>query len=263
MNISAINDVPVTSLIIAGLDPSGGAGVVADIRAMHAMGVYAACVITALTVQDTRGVAALNPVDAGIIAEQLDMLLGDIHPASTKTGILPTSETVAAVAERSSMMGKIVIDPVFVSSSGALLATEEAVEAVIHDLMPFCEIITPNISEAERISGIRIKTLADAERAAVAIHKMGAKAVCVTGGHWPGEPVDVFCDQDGTARLAALDERATTDLHGTGCIFATFAAASLAVGDGIATAVRNAKQQCRDAISSPVFPGSGAGVPWI
>lgn len=254
---------PMTSLIIAGLDPSGGAGVVADVRAMHAMGVYAACVVTALTVQDTSTVAALNPVDPVVIADQLDMLLGDIHPVSTKTGILPTSDTVAAVAERLPMMGKLVIDPVFISSSGALLATEAAVEAVINDLLPLCELITPNIGEAERISGIRIDTLADAERAAAAIYSMGAKAVCVTGGHWPGEPVDVFYDQDGTARLAALGERAAADMHGTGCIFATFAAASLAVGDDTATAVRNAKRHCRDAMSFPFFPGSGAAVPWL
>ncbi|MHB1381705.1 MAG: bifunctional hydroxymethylpyrimidine kinase/phosphomethylpyrimidine kinase [Thermoleophilia bacterium] len=258
-----MKDDPGTSLTIAGLDPSGGAGVVADIRAMKYLGVYAACVVTALTVQDTRGVAALNPVDAGIIADQLDLLLSDIHPASTKTGILPSREVVEVVAGRSSLMGKLVVDPVFVSSLGAELAPEAAVEALIGEILPRCELITPNIAEAERISGIRIESLADAERAAATIHAMGARAVCVTGGHWPGDPVDIYCDQDGTARLAAAGDRAAADFHGTGCIFAALAAASLANGNGTATAVRDAKRYVREALEAAIVPGSGTAVPWL
>ena len=249
-------------LTIAGFDPSGGAGIIADIRACTAVGVYGLGVITALTVQDTHGVASLNPVDHSLVADQLDLLLSDIRVDCAKTGILPTSEMVAAVAGRLSRIGKLVIDPVFASTAGAALADKTAFNAVIEKLIPSCELVTPNIHEAEVISGIAVRSVDDAIEAAAAIRTLGAQSVCVTGGHWTGAPVDIFLDGNEARLFRTSARRIERELHGTGCTFSALAAACLAGGATSAEAVEYANRHTSAAIVKAVQPGAGMAVPW-
>lgn len=262
MSTSPMASRPKVSLTIAGLDPGGGAGVIADTRAMYVAGAYPVGVVTALTVQDTNGVAELAPVDAGILGRQLDMLLGDVRVASAKTGILPDAASVNVVAARAQRLGQIVIDPVFVSSSGASFASPSAVDAMISELLPLCELITPNIMEAERISAMKIVSLEAAEEAAALIHSLGAGSVCITGGHWQEESVDIFYDGAGARRLEEDSSRVPGRFHGTGCIFSALAAAYLALGRDAEDAVRLAKKMSWRAMENALRPGSGMAVPW-
>lgn len=249
-------------LSIAGLDPSGGAGVIADARAIGSAGAYATCIVTALTGQNTRGVQSLNPVGGQLLASQLDALLDDVAIDCTKTGILPNPGAVDAVADRRDRLGRLVIDPVCVSSSGTPLAADDTAAALISRLVPVCDLITPNTAEAERLSGIRVETPDEAALAAEAIHAMGAASVCVTGGHLSGEPVDVYCDAAGVKIIDQPAGRVPGRIHGTGCLFSALAAAFIATGSDTEAAVRAARQASHAAIANAVSPGGGMAVPW-
>jgi len=249
-------------LTIAGLDPSGGAGVIADTRAFVAAGVYGAAVVTALTVQDTRGVGSVNAVDPDLMAAQLDLLLADIIFDSAKTGMLPTGEAVSVVADRTDRLGSLVVDPVFISSSGAPLADQDAIKATVELLLPACALATPNVLEAELISGASIESAEQAVEAARSILELGAGAVCITGGAWTDEPVDVFLDGSGVRMIRAAGPRLPGDPHGTGCFFSAMAAVCLAQGDGAAAAAEKAARTTYRAIAAAVQPGAGNSIPW-
>src|ERR1051326_2112574 len=181
MNTQAIKQV----LTIAGSDSSGGAGIQADIKAMSANGVFAMSVITAITAQNTEEVTDVFELPVSIIEAQLDAVFDDFDVAAVKTGMLSSVEIVKAVAKmlRPQKVANLVVDPVMVAKSGQALLKPEAMEALKRDLIPLALVITPNVQEAEQLSGLPIKTLADARQAAKAIHKLGCKHVLIKGGH--------------------------------------------------------------------------------
>ncbi|HXI31806.1 MAG TPA: bifunctional hydroxymethylpyrimidine kinase/phosphomethylpyrimidine kinase [Vicinamibacterales bacterium] len=176
-----------TALTIAGSDPSGGAGVQADLKTFAAFGLYGACAITAVTVQSTKGVEAVAPLAADLVTAQIEAVAGDLTIAATKIGMLATAAIVEAVAAAIEELDLplVVVDPVLVSSSGERLLDADGVAALRHLLLPLARVVTPNIPEAEALSGIRIVSPDTMRDAARRIHDMGARAVIITGGHAP------------------------------------------------------------------------------
>ena len=209
------------ALTIAGSDPGGGAGIQADLKTFAAFGVYGASAITAVTVQSTRGVEAVEPLSADLVTAQIEAVAGDLRIDVTKIGMLATAAIVEAVAAaiKELELPLVVLDPVLVSSSGARLLDADGVQAMCLELLPLARAITPNIAEAEALSGRRIGSPAEARDAARRIHDMGAASVIVTGGHGPGtkdqgpgtESIQVFDEDDLVARFVVdqlVDQRA-------------------------------------------------------
>src|SRR5262245_543488 len=222
-----------TVLTIAGSDPSGGAGIQADLKTFAAFGAYGASAITAVTVQNTLGVDAVSPLAADLVGAQIEAVAGDLEIHATKTGMLATSAIVEAVtaAIDELELPLVVVDPVLVATSGARLLDEDGVRALRSELLPRARVVTPNVPEAEGLSGTIIRSLDDAREAARRIRDLGARAVVITGGHGPslsGAVVDLLLD-DGEFhefRTARVDARA----HGTGCTFASAVGAGLGPG---------------------------------
>ncbi|MEL6364919.1 MAG: bifunctional hydroxymethylpyrimidine kinase/phosphomethylpyrimidine kinase [Pseudomonadota bacterium] len=250
--------IPPRILIIAGSDPSGGAGVQADIKTVTALRGYAMAAITALTVQDTRGVHAVHGVPADVVAAQARACLEDIDADAVKIGMLGSAETVAAVAELlRDFTGPIVLDPVLAATSGDSLATEGVREAILDRLLPLATLATPNRPETEALAGGPITTLEEREAAGRRLLKRGARAVLAKDGDGTGDRlVDLLVTADGTARYedARIETRHT---HGTGCTLASAIAVELAKGADIETAVGTARAYVRRAIETA--PGFGAG----
>ena len=249
-----------TVLIIAGYDPSGGAGVLADAKAVAAMECYGAAAITSLTFQNTKGVFGAEHQSAETLAAQLEPIFDDFAVDAVKTGMLPTAETIAATvaALEAHAHGPVVVDPVVRSTSGFDLVDEAALGALVTRLFPLAAVVTPNVVEAERITGERVESHADMARAARAMVKMGAAAALVTGGHLEldGLAVDVLFD--GVSVHTFSDRRvASTSTHGTGCTLASAIAAGLARGRSLAVAVAAAKTYVTEAIRRA--PGLGGG----
>lgn len=251
-----------SALTIAGLDPSGGAGAIADLRAFDAVGVYGAAVITALTVQDSHGVKAVETVDSELLGSQLDLLSDDLDIACAKTGLITEVPTVRVIAERAGRFGALVVDPVFASSSGFVFAEAETIAAVIEILLPLCQLVTPNTHEAQIISGVLVESIEQAAEAAEAIRRLGAASVCVTGGHQEEGPVDVFVDDNGTRLFRSSEIRLEGGFHGTGCLFSAFATAYIALGNPPQAAVEAAHRDTHAAINRAVQPGKGSNIPW-
>ena len=222
------------ALTVAGSDPSGGAGIQADLKTFSALGVYGTAVLTALTAQNTRGVTGVHPVPADFVGLQLRTLLDDVDVHATKLGMLGTADVVrevaAVLAER--RPGPVVCDPVMVATSGDRLIDEEAVAAVRTDLLPVADLITPNVPEAAALLGVQPVTEADGlPDQARALLDLGPRAVLLKGGHLGGdESVDVLATAEGiwTTRR---DRVATTATHGTGCTLSS-AIAALAARSG-------------------------------
>src|SRR6185295_19385568 len=198
------------ALTIAGSDPSGGAGVQADLKTFAAFGLYGASAITAVTVQSTKGVEAVAPLAADLVTAQIEAVAGDLTIAATKVGMLATAAIVEAVAAAIEELDLplVVVDPVIVSSSGERLLDADGVQALIAELLPRARVITPNIPEAEALSGLRIRSADDARRAAARIVDMGASAVIITGGHDAGPNV-VDLVYDGEAFSEFVTPRAS------------------------------------------------------
>jgi hydroxymethylpyrimidine/phosphomethylpyrimidine kinase len=247
-------------LIVAGSDSGGGAGIQADIKTVTALGGYAATAVTALTAQDTLGVHGVHPVPPDFIARQMALVLADIGADAVKTGMLGDAsviEAVAAVLESNARGVPLVLDPVMVAKGGARLLDEDAVSALATRLLPLAFVITPNLPEAEVLTGRRITGPADMEAAARDLVARGARAALVKGGHLEAvEVVDVLADADGVRRFSAprIDSRST---HGTGCTLASAIACSLAQGMALADAVARARAYVRRAIETA--PGFGKG----
>jgi len=245
------------ALSIAGSDPSGGAGIQADLKTFHQFGVYGEAVITLLTAQNTMGITRVEVVPAQLVNEQLRAVLEDIPPGAAKTGALGSAEVATAVARAASEFDfALVVDPVLVSSGGWPLASAEAVEAIRKELLPRAALAMPNLGEAEVLSGFPVHTLDDMRRAACAIYKMGPRAVLIKGGHLTGDAIDILYDGSEWReyRVARIETRHT---HGTGCVYSAAVTAGLARGLAIAGAVAQAKAFITEAIRTG--PGLGAG----
>jgi hydroxymethylpyrimidine/phosphomethylpyrimidine kinase len=245
-------------LAVAGSDSGGGAGIQADVKTITALGAYAATAITALTVQDTRAVYAVHPVPPSLVREQIERALADPGADAVKTGMLVDAATIAAVAAalRPAARLPVVVDPVMVASSGMRLLAEGAAAALRSELFPLAALLTPNVPEAELLSGISIRDRASMERAAVAL---GPRPVLVKGGHLPGETVlDVLASEVGITFLEEL-RLPGPPRHGTGCTLASAIAAGLAQGMTLLDAVRRARAYLQAAIATAPAIGAGAG----
>ena len=248
------------AMTIAGSDSGGGAGIQADLKTFSALGVYGSSTLTAITAQNTVGVTMVHEIPIDIIVAQIDAVLSDIGADAVKTGMLASSaivETVAAEMERH-QVSRLVVDPVMVAMSGDRLLREDAVEALRTRLIPLAAVVTPNIPEAEALTGLKIETDEDVRRAAEAIVQLGARAVVVKGGHREGPATDLFYDGVRFQEFSAprID---TVNTHGTGCTFASAVAAGLAKGLEVVESVELAKDYVTEAIrrSFPVGHGHG------
>ena len=247
-------------LIVAGSDSGGGAGIQADLKTVAALGGYATTAVTALTAQDTHGVHAVHPVPPAFVQRQMRVVLDDIGADAIKTGMLGDAATVLAVAEVLATYARdmpVVLDPVMVAKGGATLAGTEAVRAMMSHLLPLATVITPNIPEAETMTGRRIATVVDMRDAAIGLLRMGAGAVLLKGGHLAGDDVvDLLATPDGIEMMSA-PRIESLHTHGTGCTLASAVAIGLAQGMSLRDAVVRARRYVRLAITSA--PGYGGG----
>ncbi len=250
---------PPVALTIAGSDPSGGAGIQADLKIFHQFQVYGEAAITLLTVQNTRGVTRVEPAPAEIIRQQVEAVISDIPPQAAKTGALGGVEQVEVVAAMAAAFPfPLVVDPVMTSKQGARLLTNEAESAIRTRLLPHCALVTPNIAEAEVLSGSTIDDLTGVEEAVRRIAQLGPGAVLVKGGHLEGAPIDVLYFRGAIHRLRGK-RVPTQHTHGTGCVFSAAITALLAHGLALPDAVRSAKQFIQRAIETAPGLGSGPG----
>jgi hydroxymethylpyrimidine/phosphomethylpyrimidine kinase len=253
--------IPKQVLTIAGSDSGGGAGIQADIKAMSANGVFAMSVITAITAQNTEEVTAVFEIPPAVIAAQIDAVFDDFEVAAVKTGMLSSSSIVETVAKmlKPQQVVNLVVDPVMIAKSGHPLLKPEAIEAVKKLLFPLALLVTPNVHEAQQLSGIKITSLADARRAAKVIHGFGCQYVLIKGGHLLVERgTDLLYDgRFFTVFKGEFIE--TSHTHGTGCTYASAIAAHLARGRSIVDAVQTAKTYVTEAIRHGLAIGHGSG----
>lgn len=230
-------------LTIAGSDSSGGAGIQADLRTFAALGVHGATAITAITAQNARGVSVIEPLRADLVTAQMEAS-ADGSIAATKIGMLATAPIAEAVAAAIDALELplVVLDPILASTSGTRLLDDDGVQTLLLELLPRVLVVTPNIPEAEALSGVRIGSAADARRAAERLHSMGAAHVIVKGGHGGGaEAVDVLFDGRGFREFHA-PRIAGPGIRGTGCSYSSALAAFLAQGDALPRAAEKAQQ---------------------
>ncbi len=250
--------VPV-ALTIAGSDPSGGAGIQADLKTFHQFGAYGEAVITLLTVQNTVRVSRVEVMPAWLVEEQIAAVVEDIPPTAAKTGALGSAETVAAVARAAADFAfPLVVDPVMVSTHGLELLPPAAVRAIRELLLPYAALAMPNVPEAEVLTGTTIRTLEDVRRAACLIRGMGARAVLIKGGHLASDPTDVLFDGVEYREFPA-PRIATRHTHGTGCTYSAAVTAGLAAGFELGEAVARAKRFIHEAIRGNPGLGHGCG----
>jgi hydroxymethylpyrimidine/phosphomethylpyrimidine kinase len=248
-------------LTIAGSDSSGGAGIQADLKAIEANGARAATAVTAVTAQGTMGIAGVWTLPAAAVERQIEVVLDDLDVAAIKSGMLGDGSVLRAVA---ALLGRrrprcYVLDPVLVATSGWRLLPEPCVELLRSELLPLATIVTPNVEEAEVLSGIEIRDVGGAERAGRRLLELGAGAVLVKGGHLAAAPAtDVLVTPRGVERFAG-EPVLTRHLHGTGCVLSAALAAHLARGRALGEAVRAAKAFVTEAIRHGWAPGRGPG----
>lgn len=243
--------VAVVALTIAGSDPSGGAGLQADLLTFAALGVHGASVVTALTAQNTLAVRAIAPVDPTFVAQQLDAVLDDLDVRAAKTGMLHRAAVVEAVAERlaARAVPHLVVDPVIVATTGVVLLEPAGVAALRARLLPLATLVTPNLGEAEALTGRPVADPAGMREAARALVGAGARAALVKGGHLPGDALDVLYDGRGFHEFRA-PRIATRHTHGTGCVLSAAVTASLARGLPLVEAVAAAKHHVTHALAT-------------
>jgi hydroxymethylpyrimidine/phosphomethylpyrimidine kinase len=247
------------ALSIAGSDPSGGAGIQADLKTFHQFGVYGEAVITLLTVQNTVRVSRVEVMSADLVLQQITAVIEDIPPAAAKTGALGSTDVVEAIAQAAAdFRFPLVVDPVMISKHGHSLLPEAAVRVLREKLLPRAALLTPNVPEAEALSGIRIRTPDDMRQAARAIRGLGVKSVLIKGGHLDGAPVDLLWDGLDFREFPAL-RIPTAHTHGTGCTYSAAITAGLALGLVLGDAVARAKLYIHEAIRTNPGFGSGAG----
>ncbi|MGA7415717.1 MAG: bifunctional hydroxymethylpyrimidine kinase/phosphomethylpyrimidine kinase [Bryobacteraceae bacterium] len=245
------------ALTIAGSDPSGGAGLQADLKTFHQFGVYGEAVVTLVTVQNTRAVSRVEVMPSYLVEEQITAVLTDIPPQAAKTGALGSAAVVEAVAAMAADFPfPLVVDPVMISKHGSRLISAEAEESLAKKLLPHCLLVTPNIPEAEALSGMSIRGEFDMEEAAKRISSLGPRAVLIKGGHLEGVPMDLLYSETGVRRYAG-ERVASRHTHGTGCTYSAAITAGLAQSLSLEDAVARAKRFVQAAIESA--PGLGGG----
>jgi len=247
------------ALTIAGSDPSGGAGLQADLKTFHQFGVYGEAVVTLLTVQNTVRVSRMEVMPPELVREQIEAVLEDIPPNAAKTGALGSAEVVEAVARAAEgFRFPLVVDPVMVSKHGLPLLPESAIRAVRQHLLPRAALFTPNLPEAEALTGIAIRGMEDMRAAARRLREMGARAVLIKGGHLEGEATDLLFDGAEWREFPAprIDTRHT---HGSGCTYSAAITAGLARGLTLGDAVARAKLFIHLAIQTSPGLGRGSG----
>lgn len=233
-----------TIVSIAGSDPGGGAGIQADLKTCQKLGVFCTTAITAVTVQNTKGVKKFYPMSPLAVTEQINAVMGDIAPKVWKTGMLVNKKIIEAVVAgvKKNTIEHLVVDPVLIASSGKVLLAQNAITLLKTALIPLATILTPNIPEAETLTGVKILSIEQMKEAAKKLHTMGAKYVVLKGGHLPlDEAVDVFFDGKNFIELASKRVK-TKNTHGTGCTFSAAIAAFLARDFEPIDAVKKAKR---------------------
>jgi len=249
-----------TVMTIAGSDSSAGAGIQADLKTFAAFGVYGTSVITAITAQNTQGIARVEAISPEMVAAQIDAVVSDIGADVVKTGMLGSAAVIDVVASklREHNLTQLVLDPVLAASDGSALLEEGGVALLRERLLPLALIVTPNVDEAGALVGRRLDGPEDVRRAAQEIIDMGARNVVITGGHAKGPAVDLFYDGQQYHEFAAARVD-TTNTHGTGCTFAAAIAASLAKGSAPRQAVAMAKAYVTKAMQMSFPLGHGRG----
>jgi hydroxymethylpyrimidine/phosphomethylpyrimidine kinase len=250
-----------TAMTIAGSDSSGGAGLQADLKTFAALGVYGTSAVTAITAQNTVGISEVLPLSADLVTAQIEAVASDIAIHATKTGMLANAAIVEAVAAaiKELQLPLVVVDPVIVSKTGTRLLDDDGIQMMKAELLPCAAVVTPNIPEAEVLTGRRVESIEQARAAAVEIHRLGASAVVVTGGHAIGDDiVDLLFDGTMFTELQVTRIH-TPNTHGTGCTFASAIAANLALGHSVVDAVVNAQGYVRGAIQQALSIGRGHG----
>lgn len=249
-----------TALTIAGSDSSGGAGIQADIKTMLANGVYAMSAITALTAQNTTGVTAILNSTPEFLSQQLDSIFTDIYPDAVKIGMVSDKELIRVITRKLKQYEarRIVVDPVMVATSGARLISEDAIETLKQELFPLATVLTPNIPEAEVLSGQSIKTADDMISAAKVISDSYHCAVLCKGGHDLNDANDLLY-YEGMARWFRGKRINNPNTHGTGCTLSSAIASNLAKGYDLPAAVEQAKEYISGALAAMLDLGSGSG----
>ena len=249
-----------TALTIAGSDSSGGAGIQADIKTMTANGVFAMSAITALTAQNTTGVTDIFETTPHFLAEQLDAVFTDIYPDAVKIGMVSSAELIGTIADKLQEYGArhIVVDPVMVATSGSKLLRDDAVDALTARLLPMAEVLTPNIPEAEILSGMSIKNAADMEKAAQTISEKYGCAVLCKSGHQINDADDLLW-RSGAGKWFRGRRIDNPNTHGTGCTLSSAIASNLAKGYDLDTSVERAKAYISGALAAMLDLGYGSG----
>jgi hydroxymethylpyrimidine/phosphomethylpyrimidine kinase len=244
------------ALSIAGSDPSGGAGLQADLKTFHQMGVYGEAVVTLITVQNTRGLRRVEVLAAELVAEQIHAVITDIPPNAAKTGALGSLAVMQAVAKAAeSFAFPLVVDPVMLSKNGTGLMDAQARLAFVEKLLPLAFLLTPNLDEASELTGIAARDLESMTRAAEKLIEMGAANVLVKGGHLEGDAIDVLLTRAGERHEYRAPRIDTSHTHGTGCTYSAAITAELAKGFALTAAIRVAKAFITEAIRTN--PGLG------
>ncbi|RHW42705.1 bifunctional hydroxymethylpyrimidine kinase/phosphomethylpyrimidine kinase [Neobacillus notoginsengisoli] len=250
------------ALTIAGSDSGGGAGIQADIKTFQELGVYGMSVLTAVTSQNTLGVQAVYPLPPEAAARQIQSIGEDIGTDAVKTGMLFDAAVIKSVARSISSFGweKVVVDPVMIAKGGTSLLQKEAIAALKEDLLPLAMVVTPNIPEAEELTGMAIKTEEEKKEAARVLHRLGASHVVMKGGHDEDveKAVDILFDGENFFYFTSPRIQ-TKNTHGTGCTFSSAIAAELAKGHSVYNAVSTAKQFIQAAIEDSIQIGNGHG----
>jgi hydroxymethylpyrimidine/phosphomethylpyrimidine kinase len=252
-------------MTVAGFDPSGGAGIQADIKTVSALGCYATSALTALPVQNTRGVRSIHPIPAGVVADQMRAILDDIPPDAIKIGMVHGAELVDTIVgvlgeypADAPWRGRVVFDPVMVATSGHRLIEPETVGAIVERLFPLAAIITPNMDEAAVLTGMPVATLDDMRAAGGKILALGCRALLLKGGHLGGPRLTslLFDGAGGGATELHSDRVATSNTHGSGCTLSSAIASFLARGESLSAAVARA----HDYVSAAIAAGSDVAV---
>jgi hydroxymethylpyrimidine/phosphomethylpyrimidine kinase len=249
------------ALTIAGSDSGGGAGIQADLKTFHSLGVWGMSAVTAVTVQNTKGVQGFEELSPGLVADQIRAVVTDIGVDAAKTGMLASGPIIEAVAEALAELPvpNLVVDPVFMSKHGHPLLAEDAVEALRARILPLATVVTPNLPEAAGLTDMPVRTRTEMERAGAAILELGPSAVLVKGGHLEdGGATDLLVTADGVVEITA-ERIDTPHTHGTGCVLSAAITAQLARGDDLGEAVREAKAFVTEAIRGHLEIGQGIG----
>lgn len=246
------------ALSIAGSDPSGGAGIQADLKTFHQLNVYGEAVVTLITVQNSVSVSRVEVLKPDLIIEQIRAVVSDIPPLAAKTGALGNQAVVEAIAQIAATFSfPLVVDPVMISKHGHMLIDQEAQQSLRDHLIPRAFLLTPNLPEAAALAGFPVHTVKDMERAAQKLLELGAKNVLIKGGHLEGDALDILHTSDGKQHIYTAPRIATPHTHGTGCTYSAAITAELAKELDIVEAVAVAKEWVTEAIRSN--PGLGAG----